>query len=209
MLESYKLSNVATYDENGISVTKLKPVNFFYGANGCGKTTTSDFLADLHNPKYKSCSVSWKNGVPLRTLVYNKKFRDLNFRPSEDISGVFTLGEASVEEQALVAEKSKKLSEISDNIATKKKTLEAKLDEKADFDSSFAEECWDVQKKYKDDFKEALRGSMGGKNSFRDNVIERKFKMPHNVKNFLTNNSKRREKLYSAKNLNYSLFFQS
>ena len=182
MLEGYKLSNVATYDKNGISVTDLKPVNFFYGANGCGKTTTSDFLADLHNPKYKSCSVSWKNGVPLRTLVYNKKFRDLNFRPSGDISGVFTLGEASVEEQALVAEKSKKLSEISDNLATKKKTLEAKLGEKEDFDSSFAEECWDVQKKYKDDFKAALRGSMRGKNSFRDNVMERKFKMPHGVK---------------------------
>ncbi|BBC40839.1 hypothetical protein FA893_17305 [Photobacterium damselae subsp. piscicida] len=130
MLEGYKLSNVATYDENGISVTDLKPINFFYGANGCGKTTTSDFLADLHNPKYESCSVSWKNGVPLRTLVYNKKFRDLNFRPSEDISGVFTLGEASVEEQTLVAEKLKKLSEISDNIATKKKTLEAKLGKK-------------------------------------------------------------------------------
>lgn len=41
------LKNVATFDENGASFKDLNSINFIYGANGGGKTTTSSFLKNL------------------------------------------------------------------------------------------------------------------------------------------------------------------
>ncbi|GAA6988936.1 hypothetical protein ID0090_12420 [Helicobacter pylori] len=41
------LKNVATFDENGASFENLKSINFIYGSNGSGKTTTSSFLKNL------------------------------------------------------------------------------------------------------------------------------------------------------------------
>ena len=105
MIESYELKNVASYDATGIVVNNLKPINFFYGANGCGKTTSSSFLAEPATDKFSHCSVNWSGGLALKTLVYNKEFRDANFVGSNDIAGVFSLGQASAEEVALIQTK--------------------------------------------------------------------------------------------------------
>ncbi|MDP3667847.1 MAG: AAA family ATPase [Sediminibacterium sp.] len=44
MLESINIKKIATYDEAGIQITDLKKVNFFYGANGSGKTTITKLI---------------------------------------------------------------------------------------------------------------------------------------------------------------------
>ena len=46
MIEKIEIKKVASYDETGIKIKNLKKVNFIYGANGCGKTTISNFLHD-------------------------------------------------------------------------------------------------------------------------------------------------------------------
>ena len=74
MLESFKLKSVATYQDEYAEVSGLKKINFFYGANGCGKTTASNFLADPHLDLYKECSIRWQGNEALKTLVYNKAF---------------------------------------------------------------------------------------------------------------------------------------
>ena len=98
MIENIRIRNIASYDANGINVVNLKKVNFFYGANGCGKTTISNYLSNAEDLRFNECSTSWEGGRPLKTLVYNKQFRDENFSTGT-IAGVFKIGRASCRER--------------------------------------------------------------------------------------------------------------
>ena len=76
MLESFQIKSVATYDDIGVAINKLQPINFFYGANGCGKTTISNYLKDTKCDQYSDCSIKWNGDSELDVIVYNKKFRE-------------------------------------------------------------------------------------------------------------------------------------
>jgi DNA repair exonuclease SbcCD ATPase subunit len=41
MIDSLRLANIATYGKAPVDVDDLKEINFFYGANGAGKTSIS------------------------------------------------------------------------------------------------------------------------------------------------------------------------
>ena len=70
------------------------------GENGCGKTTLSRVLASTEPEKeFPTCEIHWTT-KPIQTLVYNKDFRDRNL--SENIPGVFTLGEQRVDTRGLI-----------------------------------------------------------------------------------------------------------
>jgi len=79
MIHSISINNVASFDASGVLITDLKKINFMYGANGSGKTTISNLIANLDNEDYQECTVNWQHGIPLKTLVYNKQFRENNF----------------------------------------------------------------------------------------------------------------------------------
>ena len=108
MIESIFIKNVATYNSSGIYINGLKKINFIYGANGCGKTTISNFILDKNPELFKDCTLNWGNGIPLHALVYNKKFRDKNFGHGK-LNGIFTLGEATADQIREIEEKNKKL----------------------------------------------------------------------------------------------------
>jgi wobble nucleotide-excising tRNase len=98
MISSITIKNVATYDPiNGVQIDGLKKINFINGANGCGKTTLSNFLQNPADLKFANCIVNWKNETPIKVLVYNKEFREQNFGKGK-LNGVFTLGQATTEE---------------------------------------------------------------------------------------------------------------
>ena len=113
MIKQIGIQNVATYDIDGVEFNDLKKVNFIYGANGCGKTTISNFILDTSDPKFANCSLVWEHGLPLRTLVYNKEFRDRNFGKGK-LSGIFTLGEATSEQIKEIEQKKEELQRIKD-----------------------------------------------------------------------------------------------
>ncbi|EPA3164448.1 AAA family ATPase [Yersinia enterocolitica] len=169
MIESFKLANIATYDEQGIQVSDLKEINFFYGANGCGKTTASNYLTDISIERFQHCHVTWTNNQQLPTLVYNKAFREKNFG-SSDIAGVFTLGEATTEQVEAI--KSKKVEQ--DNAENQLKSYVSdhtkKTAELSRIDTEFTEKCWSLYKKYESDFKEALKGFQR-KELFKNKII--------------------------------------
>lgn len=108
MIEHITIKDIATYDNSGIKVSDLKKVNFIYGANGCGKTTISNFLFNNSDEKFSNCSLVWQSDIPLNTLVYNKEFRERNFGKGK-LSGVFTLGEATAEQVKAIADKTEEL----------------------------------------------------------------------------------------------------
>ncbi|EMH44205.1 hypothetical protein HMPREF1430_00465, partial [Helicobacter pylori GAM96Ai] len=68
------LKKVATFDENGASFENLKSINFIYGANGSGKTTTSSFLKNLAEngieDKFANSKIEWCNNESLKIEVY-------------------------------------------------------------------------------------------------------------------------------------------
>ena len=59
MIESIFIKNVATYNSSGIYINGLKKINFIYGANGCGKTTISNFILDKNPELFKDCTLNW------------------------------------------------------------------------------------------------------------------------------------------------------
>jgi len=172
MIESITMKNIATFDNTGIQIDGMKKVNFIYGANASGKTTISNFL---HNPTNEifvnnGCSVSWKNGQQLQSLVYNREFREKNFEGK--IAGIFTLGEATTEQIKELEKKQQQLNLLKDEGLQKKKTIENQTTEKENLENSFSETCWTkIYKKYENKFKEAFVGALS-KERFKNKLLQ-------------------------------------
>jgi len=123
MIRNIFIKNTATFDDTGIEVPEFKKVNFFYGANGSGKTTISNFIYEPSNTRFPDCQLNWQNDIELKSLVYNKEFRNRNFG-NGTIAGVFTLGQATKEEAELIEEKRKELKELKEKGIQQKEVLD-------------------------------------------------------------------------------------
>lgn len=182
MLESITIRGIATYDPTGIKIENLKKIKFIYGANGCGKTTLSKYIYDNLNPIYDTCNLSWKGGLPVNALVYNKDFRDRNFGKGK-IDGVFTLGEATKEEIEKIEKMQKDLAELKTRGIEKKASLDKQEQTKLQEENEFKEVVWlDVYKENEIDFKEAFRGFLK-KDTFKDKIL---YEYENNKESLLT-----------------------
>ncbi len=173
MITSINIKNVATYDPvNGVEIDGLKKINFIYGANGCGKTTLSNFLLYPGDTKFANCVLNWENQTPLNTLVYNKEFREQNFGKGK-LNGVFTLGQATKEEIKVIEEKTDQLKTIKDDGQKKRETLNVQKKKREDLEKEFTESCWKkIYKKYDQEFKEAFVGSMRSGELFKNRLLQ-------------------------------------
>ena len=171
MINKITLKNIASYDEKGIQIDDFKKINFIYGANGTGKTVISNVISDPTNVKYQNCEISWENNQNLKTLVYNKSFKEKNFGVESKLPGVFTLGQATKEEKFEIEKKKNDLSVEKDDIVRKQVTLKKQKEKMSDEDESFKEDCWKYYKKYDIQFKEAFVGA-SRKETFKNKLIE-------------------------------------
>ncbi|MBF0477999.1 MAG: AAA family ATPase [Candidatus Omnitrophica bacterium] len=173
MIESITIKNIATFDPiNGVQIDGLKKVNFFYGANGSGKTTISNLLHNPSDIRFKDCLVIWKNSLPTKPLVYNKEFRERNFGKGK-LPGIFTLGEATKEEKVSIESKVEQLKLIKADIERIKNSLSAQTQKKETCDAEFKEFAWTkIYKKYEDVFKEAFVGSMKSGDLFKGKLLK-------------------------------------
>ncbi len=170
MIKQIEIKNVATYDNQGVKFDDLKEVNFIYGANGCGKTTISNFAHDNSAPKYNYSSLTWQNALTLNILVYNKEFRDRNFGKGK-LNGVFTLGEATAEQIKLIEQKNEELKVIKAEGIQKRNTLDKQKAEVEKLENEFKEAAWTkVYKKNETMFKEAFSGFLQ-KESFKNKFL--------------------------------------
>jgi wobble nucleotide-excising tRNase len=184
MIESVKIANVATYAEPQ-TMAGLGRLNFIFGANGAGKTTIGRVLAQ--QPGHEHCAVAWKNGAPLRTLVYNRDFVDSNFNASSDLKGIFTLGKDGIDNEAAITTKKTEVAQINENITQLKRTLgnngdnagktgdatekTGKYDELDKLTSAFQDRCWDWKQKRDEAFKVAFTGVRDSRAKFKDKVL--------------------------------------
>ncbi len=159
MLESINIKQVASYDDTGIQITGLKKVNFIYGANGCGKTTISNFLHNIDDVAFPNCEVTWKNTTQIKTLVYNKQFRERNYGKGK-LGGIFTLGEATADEITVIETKVEQLKVIKTEVVSKSEALLAQKSRLEVLENDLKEDAWTkVYKKYETVFNEAFDGS--------------------------------------------------
>ena len=171
MIKQIDIKNVATYDNQGVQFDDLKKVNFIYGANGCGKTTISNFIYDNFDHKFNSCYLTWQNALPLKVLVYNKEFRERNFGKGK-LNGVFTIGEATAEQIKIIEQKTEELKAIKAEGVKKYETFEKLSADKSNLENDFKENTWTkVYKKYETAFKEAFQGSMQ-KETFKSKLLQ-------------------------------------
>lgn len=173
MITSINIKNIATYDPIiGVQIDELKKVNFIYGANGCGKTTLSNFLQNPVDLKYSNCNVNWKNETPIKVLVYNNKFREQNFGKGK-LNGVFTLGQATTDEIKVIEDKNEELKIIKADGIKKRETLNAQKLRKENLEKEFTENSWkNIYKKYDKEFKEAFTGSMKSGELFKNRLLQ-------------------------------------
>lgn len=162
MIKKIEIKDIATFDYKGIEIDDLKMVNVIYGSNGTGKSTISRILAQAE--KFPHCQIDWKDETPIDVLAYNKDFCEKNY--SEQMPGVFTLGDAASDTLKKISDKKLKLEEIKklgigygNEISKQEDAL--KLDA-----SIFREAAWsDLLKNYESYFSKSSIGA-GTKDNF-------------------------------------------
>lgn len=180
MIESLSISKVATYPEVPEVMNGLKSLNFIFGSNGTGKTTIGRVIAEPASSP--TCATSWKGGTPLQTLVYNRDFVDRNFKPAEDLKGVFTLGEQQVGTLVKIAELKLERDSFTKKIEGWNEALQGidgaggKRKEVSALDSAFKEKCWAQKLKHDAKLQGGFEGVRNNSEKFKDRVLE-------NVKN--------------------------
>ncbi len=169
------LKKVATFDENGASFKDLNSINFIYGANGSGKTTTSSFLKNLAEngieDKFANSKIAWYNNESLKIEVYNKQFKEEQFRNSQ-VKGIFTLGKKTNENLEKIESKTKSINEKKEKKKKNKESLQKLTLEKKKKEDDFTDSCWEkLYKKNEEDFKEILEG-FKRKEKFKEKILK-------------------------------------
>ncbi len=197
MIKSIYLNNCATYKEKGASIEDCKKINFFYGANGSGKTTISNYLSMQQEAKYKSCKIDWRDKAQSDVVVYNREFRVRHFK--EDIEGIFTLGEATIEQINSLDEMKKEREKKQKDYENKSLTLDKKINEEQLCKDKFRDNVWNIiLKNNEKDFKNAFEGLRNSKDKFRDEVIKR-YKKNNSSSETRETLKKRADTLFSSK----------
>ncbi len=145
-ISQISLKKVATFDENGASFKDLNSINFIYGANGSGKTTTSSFLKNLAEngieDKFANSKIAWYNNESLKIEVYNKQFKEEQFRNSQ-VKGIFTLGKKTNENLEKIESKQKSINEEKEKKKKNEKSFQKLTLEKKKKEDDFTDSCWE------------------------------------------------------------------
>ncbi|KMZ47383.1 ATP-binding protein [Helicobacter pylori] len=177
------LKNVATFDENGASFENLNSINFIYGANGSGKTTTSSFLKNLAENrieyKFDNSKIEWYNSENLKIEVYNKQFKEEQFRNSQ-IKGILTLGKKTNENLENIESKKELINKEKEKKIKNEESLQKLKQERKEKEKDFTNSCWEkLYKKNEENFKEILEG-FKRKEKFKEKILEEFKSNEHN-----------------------------
>ncbi|GAA7262095.1 AAA family ATPase [Helicobacter pylori] len=169
------LKNVATFDENGASFEDLNFINFIYGANGSSKTTISSFLKNLAEngteDKFANSEIKWHNDEILKIEVYNKQFKEEQFRNSQ-VKGIFTLGKKTNENLENIESKKESMNEENEKKTKNEESLQKLKQEREEKEKDFTDSCWEkLYKKNEENFKETLEG-FKLKKKFKEKILE-------------------------------------
>jgi len=170
LIDRINIKSIATYDTDGIVIDGLNKVNFIYGANGTGKTTISRIIQQPDSDDFDNCEIAWKDDVEIKSLIYNKQFREQNFGRGS-IAGVFTLGQATRDQIDAIELKKADLNKLKENGVQRKRTRANQIEVKQQHENDLNELLWEsIYKRYEPDFKDAFTGSLS-KERFKEKAI--------------------------------------
>lgn len=99
-----KLKNITSYRKDQFTTINLsKKINIFYGQNGSGKSTISNFFYNMNDESFNECECSLIENY--RPFVYNTKFIEENFYNTSEQKGVFTLSKENADIEKEINEK--------------------------------------------------------------------------------------------------------
>jgi wobble nucleotide-excising tRNase len=177
MIESISLSNIATYSpDKSEEIVNLKPINFFYGANGAGKTTISRLIG---NPAISVRSrIKWLRNSQIPSMIYNNDFITSNFTDSKELQGVFTLGkaeQAQLDRLALLKEERKRHEQMKTKSAILLDGEDGKTGKNAELvtlEAKLVARCWEQKTKHDEHFKGAFTGLRNNREAFKARVLQ-------------------------------------
>ena len=175
MIERIEISNVATYSSTPESLYDLKKINFIYGSNGSGKTTISRVIADC--AAHPTCSMLWRGGAPMDRFVYNRHFVDRNFNQSDELKGIFTLGEKDKDTLDKIETAKTALDAIKTKIVQLKSVLQGedgnggKRTDLVELETAFEGKCWALKLKHDTRLQGAFAGARGKKSNFKARLL--------------------------------------
>lgn len=129
-------------------------INFFYGANGAGKSSLAAELGQGHG-------IEWRDGVVpenYEILLYNQDFIDLHFKTLDRLKGVFTLskdGRDYAKEIETLEHERQALKKRQLEIGKEKNKVNEAL---KTAETNFQNACWRNTKELRDNHKPALKG---------------------------------------------------
>lgn len=176
MIESLSIAKIASYPDTPEVMNGLKSLNFIFGSNGTGKSTIGHLIADPN--AFPSCSVTWKGGTPMETLVYNREFVDRNFKPSEALKGVFTLGDKDIDTLNAIEQMKKERDTLIKKIEQWNEALQGKggadgkKQEMSALDEVFKDKCWKQKLKHDAAFQGAFEGVRASQEKFKSKFLE-------------------------------------
>ncbi|WP_043558706.1 AAA family ATPase [Parasaccharibacter apium] len=167
MIRNITIADIATYPEEGVKIDNLETVNYFFGYNGCGKTTISRIIEDI--TPYSACKIKWTNNKELQTLVYNADFINKNI--SEKMAGIFTIGENNIDAKNNIDSIKEKIYSLERNSTCIKDDIEEISRELENNDKKFHEKMWNEKKNF-NKYEKSFKGYNGSKEKFTNKVIE-------------------------------------
>ncbi|GGX89550.1 AAA family ATPase [Massilia dura] len=177
MIDTLEIDQVAIYASRQ-TMSRLKEVNFIFGANGAGKTTIGRVVADRSLHEHENCSIVWRDGIEMQPLVYNRDFVDANFNTEGSLKGIFTLGEKDIANELAVKTKKEEVDRYANEIAQRTSTLgdpahrSGKFGELAALEADFKERCWAQKRKHDEAFSEAFTGVRNDAAKFKERLLQ-------------------------------------
>lgn len=165
MIQSIDFWDLATF-VGPHQLFQLKAINYLFGGNGTGKSTISRAIAQGDSAK---CKITWAGDIPLERIAYNEDWIKANFAQTEELKGIFTLGEQEINLGNQIEEVRERCDTLRKEIATIKKnrdgepadpTFQGQVQKQAALDDELTEECWSVKKKNEAKYKDAMKGSL-------------------------------------------------
>ena len=193
------MKNCASYGSSGTGMYDCQKINFVYGPNGSGKSTISNYLQSLDDPMFSECEITWDSAMHPDVVVYNRRFRERNFSSNADIAGVFTLGQATIDDikhlDELKEQRAQRKAQFDKDSESYKKREALRTKNREDF----KETIWNVILRDQGQlFLEAFSGSRKSKDRFLEHVLERYQNRNPNVRS-LSELERRKTTLFGKK----------
>lgn len=176
MIETISIADVASFGHIPEAMSELSDFNFLFGSNGTGKTSISRIIANADG--FPTCKLTWKGGTKLQPMVYNHDFVERNFNQSDELKGVFTLGEKQVDTLTKITEAKAELDELTTKIQNLTLALQGddgaggKKGELAALEADIKNKCWMQKQKHDEKLRGAFEGYRGSSDKFKAKVLQ-------------------------------------